>query len=479
VSKYFDNMKAKITLLLLLITNLIFGQMVIIQKDSAGVEILPSGIRGGFVSKTTDSTNIAIGKNALLNNTLSHRNIAIGIDALKLFNAPNSPNNTAMIAIGHGALSNYNTTGNTLSIAIGKNALGNITQEGSNNIVIGHFSSQNNRGDQKIVIGNRALSSGNTDTDNGTFIGHGVASNAPAGTGNTVIGLNAMRFGGRGRNTIVGDGAGGGTSSSSKIGEGNVMLGHRAGELETGNDKLYIENTNSNTPLIGGDFANDKLGINFPVANMAANFEKLQVGGGIFSNGSIRAQNNVQSQNAFVLSMATLGEKDVCANSEGRLIPCNNSSSSLFTPENVSAMGFHPQTFSSAAANSFQRDIINGFVSFLNDTKQTEAFMYAPVELPSGFPIKTMRFHFRNSTQGSMTVKLMSVPKQNAGPATTMVSLETSSGSGVLETIKSVDPAVIIDNSSNYYFLVLEAGSTWRGTNMALRGVMFSPEADK
>lgn len=45
-------------------------------------------------------------------------------------------------------------------------------------------------------------------------------------------------------------------------GSGNVFLGYNAGYNETGSDKLYIDNSNTSTPLIYGDFAANRVGIN-------------------------------------------------------------------------------------------------------------------------------------------------------------------------------------------------------------------------
>jgi len=42
----------------------------------------------------------------------------------------------------------------------------------------------------------------------------------------------------------------------------SVFIGAEAGNNETGTEKLYIENSNSSSPLIYGQFDNDKLGIN-------------------------------------------------------------------------------------------------------------------------------------------------------------------------------------------------------------------------
>ncbi len=48
----------------------------------------------------------------------------------------------------------------------------------------------------------------------------------------------------------------------SNNGSSNIFLGYRAGHNETGSNKLYIDNSDTSTPLIWGDFSTDKLRIN-------------------------------------------------------------------------------------------------------------------------------------------------------------------------------------------------------------------------
>ena len=91
-------------------------------------------------------------------------------------------------------------------------------------------------------------------------------------------------------------------------------------------------------------------------------------------SGSMSATSTVQASNLRATNLGGTGERDVCTDYSGNLIECTSSISALGF-HNVSAMGFHPQTSSTAAAAGFQRDIINGFVSFANNTKQTEAKM--------------------------------------------------------------------------------------------------------
>jgi hypothetical protein len=60
-------------------------------------------------------------------------------------------------------------------------------------------------------------------------------------------------------NVIIGYQAGASLTTAS---DGNVLLGYQAGNAETGSNKLYIENSNSTTPLIYGEFDNDILRVN-------------------------------------------------------------------------------------------------------------------------------------------------------------------------------------------------------------------------
>ncbi|MCP4090197.1 MAG: hypothetical protein GY746_10440 [Gammaproteobacteria bacterium] len=61
-------------------------------------------------------------------------------------------------------------------------------------------------------------------------------------------------------NTVIGYQAGKGTALHNKY--GNVFLGYMAGYSEHGSNKLYIENSNSSTPLIYGDFDTDSVVVN-------------------------------------------------------------------------------------------------------------------------------------------------------------------------------------------------------------------------
>jgi hypothetical protein len=75
-----------------------------------------------------------------------------------------------------------------------------------------------------------------------TFLGHQAGFLTTAGYSNTFIGKNA--------------------GYSNVLGIGNVFLGYNAGYNETDSDKLYIDNSDTDSPLIYGEFDNDIIAIN-------------------------------------------------------------------------------------------------------------------------------------------------------------------------------------------------------------------------
>lgn len=190
------------------------------------------------------SFNTAIGLYSLINNTQGNNNTAVGASSL-FFNLIGNYNT----ALGFNSLFG-NTEGNE-NVAIGYHGLFK-NKTGSNNISLGSWSLYNNLiGSNNIAIGRLALEQ-NTSDDN---IAIGVASNYKNTTGskNIGIGISTNKHNQEGsNNTIIGHEAGSGTVDHNK--SGNIFLGYQAGYNETGSNKLYVENSNSSTPLIYGDF---------------------------------------------------------------------------------------------------------------------------------------------------------------------------------------------------------------------------------
>jgi hypothetical protein len=114
--------------------------------------------------------------------------------------------------------------GDNHNLGIGYGALA-LNTSARYNMAIGELTLVNNTtGEQNIAVGNGALL------------------NNTEGSENIAIGNDAL--------------------GSNLIGNGNVALGYRAGSNETGDNKLYIANSNTNTPLIYGEFDNKRLTLN-------------------------------------------------------------------------------------------------------------------------------------------------------------------------------------------------------------------------
>jgi len=132
-----------------------------------------------------------------------------------------------------------------------------VIKDAFNNIYLKDRITPTHTGINNVVTGVGAayeLTSGSGNSING----HSSAHDLTTGSYNTCNGYNS------GANLTTGIGNVFIGRSSGKFGNGsyNVFLGGGSGEQETGSNKLYIENSNSATPLIYGEFDNDYLWFN-------------------------------------------------------------------------------------------------------------------------------------------------------------------------------------------------------------------------
>ncbi len=121
------------------------------------------------------------------------------------------------------------------------NSAGDVNY-GSGGVFIGSGAGRfNTSGGNNIFIG---ISSGykNTTSSYNTFTGSSSGFNNTTGSNNTFFGYRS------GYQNISGS--------------GNVFLGKEAGYNETGSNKLYIDNSNTTTPLVHGDFSINRITIN-------------------------------------------------------------------------------------------------------------------------------------------------------------------------------------------------------------------------
>jgi hypothetical protein len=169
---------------------------------------------------------------------------------------------------------------------------------GCNNTGLGFYALHGvSTGYANTAVGSNALSS-NTNGAENTAMGVLSMYFNTSGSRNTTIGYLANHFNQTGSfNTMIGFEAGTGTAGQSK--SGNVFIGYRAGKFEAGSNKLYIENSDAPSPLIGGDFTlnevyiSGKLGIGTSLPSTA-----LHVAG------SIRIADGTQAAGRILMGAA-------------------------------------------------------------------------------------------------------------------------------------------------------------------------------
>jgi len=129
---------------------------------------------------------------------------------------------------------------------------------GSMNVFLGTKTGYSNLdGFDNVCIGNEAGESFTGSSQN-VFIG-GYSGNACTTSRNTLVGSLSMYRNTTGNHNVT---LGAETGYNNLSGSGNIFLGYQTGYNETGSNKLYIDNSNSSTPLIWGDFASDMLRFN-------------------------------------------------------------------------------------------------------------------------------------------------------------------------------------------------------------------------
>ena len=209
------------------------------------------GENAGAADNGDDNHNIAIGNDAMRDHRHGQFNIAIGRVALR-FDTTGIQN----IAIGDGSM--YSSKYSFYNTAIGQSALSSAINV-SSNTAVGYLAlRQLVSGSGNTALGNWAMS-GDTLGSNNTVVGVNAMSYAATGSNNVAVGAKAMRLAHGVNNTVLGFEAGEGDST---FFSGNVLLGYQAGKNITENNRLFIENSDSNSPLIYGEFDNNLLRVN-------------------------------------------------------------------------------------------------------------------------------------------------------------------------------------------------------------------------
>jgi hypothetical protein len=197
--------------------------------------------------------NVAIGQQALENNTLASANTAVGYQALQSFTTGPAGLEQAGLctAVGFQALAHtiglgnsalgyhalFNNTAGLSNTAAGQLALSGNTAGNSNTAVGSGALVANTIGSDNTAIGFVTLSANITGSSNAA-LGYGALDNNIDGNSNTATGAFALQDNTTGaNNTAVGDGA----LLHNTTGNQNVALGFAAGEdATTGDYNVYI-----------------------------------------------------------------------------------------------------------------------------------------------------------------------------------------------------------------------------------------------
>lgn len=204
----------------------------------------------GSSAGTGGSSNIAIGRNSM--NIGGSNSLGIGHSV----GANNSGADAVIIGSSAGAFGATtesvlvgnrvaNSSGGNYSVMMGHRA--NQGGTSHNSVHVGHSSGRENDGDSNVAVGYQTIS----ETTTGSTISNSVAVGYQALKGTTTSTASGV--------VAVGYQAG----TALTTGGSNILIGYQAGStLTTESNKLYIENSNSATPLIYGEFDNDILRVN-------------------------------------------------------------------------------------------------------------------------------------------------------------------------------------------------------------------------
>jgi len=214
--------------------------------DNVPLSFIVNGQKSGKIDVTSGTF---LGYQSGMNNS-GIENTAFGFETLK----SNSSSN-ANTAIGYKVLTNH--TGQGANTAVGSHAMvWNTTGQWNTAIGTGVMES-NISGFHNTAIGGVTLRSNTTGECNVAF-GYGAMLDNVSGSWNTSLGMNSLEKASTGYyNTAIGGWAGRNNANGSY----NVFLGYKAGYNETGSNKLYIANSETNPPLIYGDFSTNKIGL--------------------------------------------------------------------------------------------------------------------------------------------------------------------------------------------------------------------------
>ena len=235
-----------------------------LQANTTGSISVALGYQAGY-AKTTAGANVAIGHQAQYAGTTGDDNVSVGTYAL--YNNTGANN----VAIGSVALGNAANTGSGL-VAVGRDALRNNTTA-SNSTAVGYQAGYTNQtGGENVFVGNLAGYTSNVNNTNvgNTCIGARSGYALTTGVGNTFVGGNNPTGSGSGQqittgsyNTIIG-GYSGNTATLDIRGESNYVV------LADGAANIVAFTKTGQTIALQGATSTAGAGIAFPATQSAS-----------------------------------------------------------------------------------------------------------------------------------------------------------------------------------------------------------------
>ncbi|MEO2058869.1 MAG: hypothetical protein ABGW76_02205 [Mesonia sp.] len=284
----------------------------------------------------TDNDNVFIGYSAGQLNTSGVKNIAIGINSLQ-----SNTSGAYNVAVGDGSM-RYNISAIRNS-AFGENSLLNLTTGSFNSAYGSRSLMYNQEGTFNTAFGVQSLRD-NLLSYNTAFGGRSFWNNQ-SGTNNVGVGYRVFA------NNITGS--------------GNIGIGFQAGLNETGSNKLYIENSNSPSPLIGGDFSQNQVSINMNLSTTTLE-HTLTVGGDVYASEGFETPTDTYPDYVF----------ENYYNGASEILPSYSFKSLAEVEEFIKTNGHLPgvKSYEEVKAKDFKIEL--GATSITNLEKIEESFLY-------------------------------------------------------------------------------------------------------
>jgi hypothetical protein len=213
-----------------------------IRFNIMGTERLVMKRNGGnftMMSLPNNRRNIFIGEKAGFNNASANAHEAA--NNIFLGTLAGYSNTTGFNNLFYGKSAGYSNTTGAFNMYIGADAGYSSTTAAFNTYIGNNAGYATTTGGNNLFIGTSAGASTTTGQEN-VYLGSSTFPQNQTGSNNTIVGYTA--------------------GVQNMTGSGNVFMGHSAGFNETGSNKLYIDNSNTSSPLLYGEFDNNLLRVN-------------------------------------------------------------------------------------------------------------------------------------------------------------------------------------------------------------------------